>query len=61
MVELLFLTCLIATPTDCQERRLVLGHMTPARCIAAAQPELARWSELHPQLRITRWHCRIMS
>lgn len=61
MIELLFVTCLAASPSDCGEHRLILGDMTPARCMAAAQPELARWIETHPELRIHRWHCRALS
>jgi hypothetical protein len=29
--------------------------------MAAAQPELARWIELHPELRIGRWRCRALT
>ncbi|MET4126830.1 hypothetical protein [Roseovarius sp. MBR-6] len=61
MVELLFIACLSVNPTECNEQRLIFGDMTPARCMAAAQPELARWSELHPELRINRWRCRALT
>lgn len=61
MIELLFVTCLAAAPTECGEHRLILGDMTPAHCLWVAQPELARWMEAHPELRISRWRCRAAS
>lgn len=61
MVELLFITCMAAAPDDCQERRLILGDVSPTMCQHLAQPELARWMENHPELDIRRWECRSMS
>lgn len=57
MIQLLFVTCLAAAPAHCHEHRLILGDMTPAACLRTAQSELARWIEMHPDLRIRRWHC----
>ena len=61
MIELLFVACMTAAPAECDERRLILGDMTPMACQRLAQPELARWMEHHPELSIHRWQCRRMS
>jgi len=61
MVELIFITCMAAAPDECNERRLILGDVTPAVCQRLAQPELARWMENHPELDIRRWQCRRVS
>jgi hypothetical protein len=50
-----------AAPAQCQDHRLILGDMTPAACLRAAQPELARLMESHPDLRIRRWRCSRLS
>jgi hypothetical protein len=61
MIQLLFVTCMAAAPAQCQDHRLILGDMSPAACLRAAQPELARWMESHPDLRIRRWRCSRLS
>lgn len=58
MVELLFVACLSADPTACQERSLVFSDVAPRTCVTGAQPELARWVEAHPRYAIRRWTCR---
>lgn len=61
MIQLLFVTCMAAAPTHCQDHRLILGDISPTQCLSVAQPELARWMETHPDLRIRRWHCSAVS
>jgi hypothetical protein len=58
MIELLFVVCLSADPTQCQERSLVFTDITETTCVIGAQPELAKWSEAHPRYDIRRWTCR---
>ena len=58
MIELLFVACLSASPTDCEERSLIFTDVTPRQCLMGAQPELAKWVSTHPQWQITRWRCQ---
>lgn len=58
MIELLFVACLARSPDDCQERSLLYTDLSPTSCMMAAQPELAKWVEAHPNFRITRWRCK---
>jgi hypothetical protein len=57
MIELLFMTCLTASPSDCQERSLVYHGMSPMICMVVAQSELARWANEHPGHAIASWRC----
>lgn len=61
MIEVLFVVCMAAAPAECDERRLVLGDVSPTACQFLAQPELARWMENHPELKIRRWQCQRVS
>ncbi len=61
MIELLFVACLSASPSDCEERSLLYTDMTPMACMMAAQPELAKWAETHPTWTIGRWKCRYVN
>lgn len=61
MIELLFVTCLSTSPADCQEHSLLYTDMTPMSCMMAAQPELAKWAESHPQWTISGWKCRYLN
>lgn len=59
MIELVFIACLHAAPSACEERSIAyLGEASLAGCIVRAQPDLAVWSETHPNLHVTRWSCR---
>ena len=59
MIELFFVTCLTANPTECQDRSLLftaeVGLMT---CMLHGQTQLAAWSETHPRERVQKWSCR---
>ena len=57
MIELLFVTCLTASPSDCQERNLVYYDITPMACMIGAQSELAKWVNEHPGHAIASWRC----
>lgn len=61
MIELLFVACLADAPDQCRERSLVFVDVTPMQCVVGAQPELARWVETHPNLRIRSWRCQYVS
>lgn len=59
MIELAFVTCLIADPQICEERSMtLLPEVGIMGCMMTAQPQLAQWSAAHPGHRITRWTCR---
>lgn len=59
MITLVFIACLQAQPTVCEERNLVFAeeNLTPRRCLMQAQTRLAEWSLTHPRWRIGRWTC----
>ncbi|WP_134682085.1 hypothetical protein [Paracoccus ravus] len=60
MIELLFVTCLTASPTQCQDRSLLfaneVGLMT---CMLHGQTQLAQWIETHPRETVQKWGCRL--
>ncbi len=58
MIELVFVACLAATPTTCEERRMQYVNVSLMECMMGAQPQLAQWSETHPGWRVGRWQCR---
>ncbi|MGA0615545.1 hypothetical protein [Paracoccus sp. KR1-242] len=59
MIELFFVTCLIADPQVCHPHSLLFeerhGLFT---CMQRGQTELARWVEGHPRERVREWKCR---
>lgn len=59
MIELVFVACLKTMPSRCEERSLAyLPEMTLFSCMIQAQPQLARWAEMHPGLTVSRWSCQ---
>ncbi len=60
MIELIFVVCLSASPTDCEERSLLYTDISPMACLMGAQPELAKWTETHPRWQIERWRCAMV-
>ncbi len=61
MIELLFVACVVTAPEDCRERGLLFTDITPTQCAMGAQPELAKWSNTHPNMQIKSWRCRAVS
>lgn len=61
MIELLFVACLATATDECRERSLLFTDITPMQCLIGAQPELAKWSENHPNMEIRSWKCRSVS
>ncbi len=60
MIVLAFTVCLFADPEFCEKKRLTFTErMTLFTCVMRAQPQLAKWAELHPKWRITRWRCEM--
>ncbi|MBM3606404.1 MAG: hypothetical protein FJX25_17265 [Alphaproteobacteria bacterium] len=59
MIELMFVACLSAQPTACQDRSLLFtDDVSVMTCMMAAQAELARWARNHPAQQVRRWTCR---
>lgn len=59
MIELLFVTCLIADPGQCTERNLLFEARSGLQdCMLSSQAELVRWLETHPKDQVVHWKCR---
>ena len=58
MIELSFVVCLAAAPSDCRTERLQFVNVSPMTCLVGAQAQLASWQERHPGWEIRRWTCR---
>ena len=59
MIELLFVTCLIADPDQCTERSLLFEARSGLQdCMLSSQAELVRWLETHPRDQVVKWKCR---
>lgn len=60
MIELLVSVCLIAEPEKCKDVSLVFDadSVTPMQCLMGAQPEIAKWVDLHPKWVAKRWTCQ---
>lgn len=63
MIELVLTVCLAGELTTCKTVKLPFVNegqlVTPYSCAMGAMPEIAKWSEAHPQWRVTRWTCGI--
>jgi hypothetical protein len=59
MIELAFVVCLRSLPVLCEERSMsYLPETTLMGCMMQAQPQLAEWSQQHPNLTVSRWTCQ---
>lgn len=60
MLELLLSVCLIDAPERCKDVALTYSaeNFTPFQCMMGAQPEIAKWSEGHPNWVVKRWVCQ---
>lgn len=59
MIELLFLVCLAAAPSDCRNEQLPFVDVSLMTCTLGAPVQLAAWTEHHPEWRIARWNCGV--
>ncbi len=59
MIEIAAAVCLIADPKQCKEISLTYEPDTISvfACAMYGQAELAKWSEGHPEWRVSRWRC----
>lgn len=60
MIELFLSACLLSNPVQCREVSLTYleDRMSPYRCMAQSQVEIAKWSERNPKWFAQRWGCR---
>lgn len=58
MIELSFLVCLAAAPSDGRTERLHLVDVSVTTCLLGAQAPLASWREGHPDREVRGWTCR---
>jgi hypothetical protein len=60
MIELVVSVCLIDNPTKCKDVSLVYmaESVTPMQCMMMSPPEIAKWTEGHPNWFAKRWTCR---
>ena len=58
MLRLVFIVCMIDAPDTCEQREMLIYESMPvSACVMGAMPELAVWTETHPDWRIARWRC----
>jgi hypothetical protein len=58
LVDLIVLTCSLASPGACHEYHLLFQTAGSLRsCTNEAQPYLAQWIAEHPNVHVVRWHC----
>lgn len=58
MIELIFVVCLAASPTSCEDKAMQFPDINVMTCTLGAQPQLAQWVNEHPGWRVQRWTCR---
>ena len=58
MIELSFLVCLAAAPSDCRTGQLRSVDVSVTTCVLGAQAQLASWQEGHPDWEVRGWTCR---
>lgn len=58
MVQIVFLFCLIASPTQCEEHRLPgIALNTMNECMTNGQTMAITWLDDHPKWALSRWRC----
>lgn len=61
MIEIVLSVCLVQDPAKCKDVNLnFMGDsITAQACMFKGQVAISRWSEGHPNWRITKWRCGI--
>ncbi|WFU47575.1 hypothetical protein QA637_17210 [Sinorhizobium terangae] len=58
LVALVLTVCMLANPTNCRTEHLYFeARGSLFQCMMLAPPEIAKWSEGHPGLKVVRWKC----
>ncbi|WP_304614739.1 hypothetical protein [Paracoccus sp. (in: a-proteobacteria)] len=59
MIELFFVTCLLADPKRCSDHSLLFEERNGLfTCMLQSQSELAKWVATHPTEQVREWKCR---
>ena len=59
MIELFFVTCLLADPGRCTDHSLLFEERNGLfTCMLQSQSELAKWIATHPAEQVREWKCR---
>ncbi|WP_411837460.1 hypothetical protein [Paracoccus sp. ME4] len=59
MIELFFVTCLLADPARCTDHSLLFEEQNGLfTCMLQSQNELAKWIATHPAEQVREWGCR---
>ncbi len=62
LVDLVLTVCLISNPQSCHQEHLYFeNHGNLLHCAFMAQPEIAKWSGLHPKIKVVKWECKYPS
>jgi len=58
MIDLVLTVCLAANPGNCRDEHLYFeSRGSLNQCMFLAPPEIAKWAQEHPALRVVRWKC----
>ena len=58
MVDLILTVCVATNPSACYDEHLIFENRgSLSHCMWQAPVEIARWSELHPRVKVVRWKC----
>lgn len=59
MIEIVVSVCLMSAPARCKDVTLSFeaDNVTPFQCMMYGQPEIAKWTEEHPNWSVQRWSC----
>jgi hypothetical protein len=58
LIDLVLTVCLMADPAKCRTEHLHFeSRGSLFQCMLLAPPEIAKWSEQHPALKVVRWKC----
>jgi hypothetical protein len=60
MIELLIAACLVSDLSQCRDVSLTFAAdgVTSRQCMMDSMPEVAKWSQEHPNWVARRWTCR---
>lgn len=58
VVDLVLTVCITTNPSACHDEHLYFeSRGSLSHCMWQAPVEIAKWSELHPKVKVVRWKC----
>lgn len=58
LIELVLTICVSDKPSSCREEHLQFEDRGGlVACMMQAPPQIAKWSEEHPNLHVVKWRC----